>query len=232
MPDIQEFEGFQPSTLQFFADLKENNDRDWFAANKSRYLDDVVEPAKSFIMTLGGMLTGLDQSVNYDTRTNGAGSMFRIYRDLRFSKDKSPYKTHLGMVFWLGSGKKKESPAFYVGISDKGADVFAGMWQFPKETLAAYRAAVDDPSKGDELATILDDLRTAGYKVGGDTYKRVPRGFDPDHPHAALLKHSAVHGGMSKIEPTLVTSHAFLPSAFEHCTNLHPMVEWISRNTL
>ncbi len=231
MSDTQEFEGFPPSALQFFADLKQNNDREWFAANKATYLNDVVEPAKAFILALGGMLTSLHPGVNYDTRMNGAGSMFRIYRDVRFSKDKSPYKTHLGMVFWLGSGKKTESAAFYVGMSDEGAGVYGGMWRFEKGTLGAYRQAVDDPSKGDELATILDNLRTAGYEVGGDAYKRVPRGFDPDHPHAALLKHSAVHAGVQKVDPTLVTSPAFLPAAFEHCTNLYPMVEWISKNT-
>ena len=231
MPDTKEFEGFPPSTLQFFADLKENNDREWFAANKLTYLSDVVEPAKAFILALGGMLTGLHPGINFDTRTNGAGSMFRIYRDVRFSKDKSPYKTHLGMVFWLGSGKKTESAAFYVGVSDEGADVFAGMWQFPKETLAAYRKAVDDPAKGDELAAILENLRNTGYEIGGDTYKRVPRGFDPEHPHVALLKHSAVHAGISRLDSALVTSPDFLPSVFEHCVNYYPMVDWISRNT-
>ncbi|MFV1981777.1 MAG: DUF2461 domain-containing protein, partial [Rhodothermia bacterium] len=182
MPDIHEFEGFPPSALQFFADLKQNNDRDWFNANKSTYLNEVVEPAKAFILALGGMLTDLNPGVNYDTRMNGAGSMFRIYRDVRFSKDKSPYKTHLGMVFWLGSGKKTESPAFYVGMSNEGAGVHGGMWRFQKETLAAYRAAVDDPSTGDELAEIIENLRSAGYEVGGYTYKRVPRGVDPEHP--------------------------------------------------
>jgi uncharacterized protein (TIGR02453 family) len=230
MPTIQEFEGFPPSALRFFADLKENNDRDWFEANKSIYVNDVVEPARAFITTLGGMLSGLHPGINFDTRSNGAGSMFRIYRDVRFSKDKTPYKTHLGMVFWIGSGKKTDSPAFYVGLSNEGTGVYAGMWKFPKDALAAYRTSIDDPSKADELAEILDGLRDAGYEVGGNTYKRVPRGFDPEHPHADLLKHSAVNAGKPKIDPAIITTPAFVPLAFEHCANYYPLVAWLTKN--
>lgn len=231
MQTAEGFSGFPASGLRFFADLKENNDRDWFNANKPTYLNDVVEPAKAFIIELGGMLQGINPGINFDTRTNGSGSMFRIYRDVRFSKDKSPYKTHCGMVFWLGQGKKSNSPAYYVGIGADGAGVYAGLWQFEKDRLAAYRDAVDDPAKADELDEILGALREKGYEIGGQTYKRVPRGFEADHPHADLLKHSAVHGAWPRMEIDIVTSPDFVPAVFEHCLNYHPMVDWIARNT-
>jgi uncharacterized protein (TIGR02453 family) len=230
MPALPEFDGFPRATLKFFADLKANNDRDWFKDNKSVYLKEVVEPGKAFILAIGGLLEGLHPGINYDTRTNGAGSMFRIYRDVRFSKDKSPYKTHLGMVFWLGPGKKTNSPGFYVGLSSDGAGAHAGMWRFPKETLASYRHAMGDPSKADRLQEIVDRLDSQGYEIGGQTYKRVPRGFDKDHPHAGLLKHSSVHAGMPEISRDIVTSPDFVPTVFEHFANLSPLVEWIDHN--
>ena len=231
MPPSAEFEGFPSSALKFFADLKMNNNREWFTENKPIYLNDVVEPAKAFIFSLGSMLQEMHPGVNFDTRTNGSGSMFRIYRDVRFSKDKTPYKTYLGMIFWVGSGKKKDSPGFYVGVGSEGAGVYAGMWGFPKENLAAYRKALDDPDKADDLGAILDGLRADGYDVGGEHYKRVPRGFDPDHPHAELLKYNAVHAGKPKIDEATVTSPDFVPVAFEHCVKYWPMVDWLHKNT-
>jgi uncharacterized protein (TIGR02453 family) len=230
MPSVQEFEGFPPSALKFLADLKKNNNRDWFNDHKSIYKNDLIEPAKGFIVALGSMLKGLHPGINFDTRTNGSGSMFRIYRDVRFSKDKSPYKTHLGIVFWLGPGKKKESPGFYVGIDPSGAVVYGGLWQFSKDELSAYRKAVDDPSKADELESIVKDLSDSGYEIGGQSYKRVPRGFSPDHPHANLLRHKSLHAGLSGLEPSLVTSPLIVPEAFNHCANYLPMIEWLSRN--
>jgi uncharacterized protein (TIGR02453 family) len=231
MVAASDFEGFPPSGLQFLADLKENNNREWFNERKELYLNDLVEPAKAFVAGLGGMLQGLNPSIHFDTRTNGSGSMFRIYRDVRFSKDKSPYKTHVGMVFWIGSGKKTDCPGFYVGVGADGAGVYGGMWQFAKQPLAAYRKAVDDPTTGDRLAAILETLRADGYEIGGDTYKRVPHGFDPEHPHADLLKQRGLHAGQPAIEADVVSSPLFIPAAFEHCARYLPLVEWLSDNT-
>ena len=228
MTAISHFEGFPPSALQFFADLKKNNNREWFDAHRDTFDNDVIESAKAFILSLGGLLQSLHPAIGFDTRTNGSGSLFRIYRDVRFSQDKSPFKTYLGMKFWLGKNPKKtENPGFYVGLGSEGAGVYAGMWEFPKPVLEQYRKTLDNPDRGAALNSILVRLEKAGYEVGEPHYKRVPRGFDPDHPNAELLKRNGVMAAMPKTPASVVTSPDFLPTAFDHCRTMWPMVEWI-----
>ena len=167
------FDGFPAAGLQFFADLKVNNNREWFNQHRATFDNDFIAPAKAFILTLGGLLQSLHPGFGFDTRTNGSGSLFRIYRDVRFSKDKSPYKTSLGMKFWLGRNPKKtHNPGFYVGIGAQGAGVYAGMWEFPKPMLERYRRAVDDIELGRKLSGIMKRLASDGYEVGEPHYKR------------------------------------------------------------
>lgn len=222
------FDGFPTTTLQFFANLKANNNREWFNEHRTTFDRDVIEPAQAFILTLGGLLQTLHPGFGFDTRTNGSGSLFRIYRDIRFSKDKTPYKTHLGMKFWLGRNPKKtENPGFYVGIGSEGAGVYAGMWRFTKPMLQKYRQTVDDPEHGAYLQDVLDRLSADGYETGKLHYKRIPRGFDPDHPNADLLKRNAIHAAKPEIPPAVVTSPDFVPTCFEHCMAMWPIVEWL-----
>ena len=108
------FFGFPMECLQFFNDLRKNNNREWFQENKQNYTDYVLEPAKEFVLALGDKLKSISKEIIYDTRMSGIGSVLRIYRDIRFSKDKTPYNTRLRVFFWEGSNKKMENPgAFY-----------------------------------------------------------------------------------------------------------------------
>ena len=225
------FEGFPAAGLQFFADLKANNNREWFNENRATFDNDFIAPAKAFILSLGGLLQSLHPGFGFDTRTNGSGSLFRIYRDVRFSKDKSPYKTSLGMNFWLGRSKKTtDNPGFYVGIGSQGAGVYAGMWQFPKPMLERYRRIVDDVEEGEHLTAILNRLAADGYEIAEPHYKRVPRGFDTDHPNAELLKKNAINAAKKQIPASVVTSPDFVPTCFEHCLAMWPLVEWLHEN--
>jgi len=228
MPAMNPFDGFPKTALKFFADLEKNNNRDWFNAHRDTFDNDVIAPAQAFIADLGNLLKSLHPAITFDTRANGSGSLFRIYRDVRFSKDKSPYKTHAGILFWLGKNPKKtENPGFYIGIDAHGAHVYAGMWQFPKTALDKYRGLVSDPEVGAELASLLAALEGKGYEIVEPHYKRVPRGFEQDHPNAALLKLNAVHAGWKNVAPDIVTSPDFVLAAFDHCQAMWPMVEWI-----
>ena len=103
------FTGFPREGIQFLRDIDDNNNRDWFEAHKHIYQTALVEPAQAFIVALGERLQTIAPNVQYDTRTNGSGSLMRIYRDVRFSKDKSPYKNWIGIVFWEGQGKKTDN---------------------------------------------------------------------------------------------------------------------------
>ncbi len=222
------FSGFPAEGLQFLADLEMNNERPWFQARKQLYLDNIVAPSVAFVEAMGERLQSISPHINYDTRTNGSGSMMRIYRAVRFSKDKRPYKTYIGLVFWEGSGKKTECPAFYFGLDADGAGVHVGLYGFPKPLLTAYREAVVDDKLGSELETAISQVQAAGdYQVSGQHYKRVPRGYDKDHPRADLLRHNTLAGSAPKLETAVVTSPALLDICFEHFKNMAPLQQWL-----
>ena len=225
---MDNFRGFPKPAFAFFTDLKQNNNRDWFTENKTVYLESVVEPAKAFIQTLGSRLSELHPYIHFDTATNGSGSMFRIYRDVRFSKDKSPYKTHLGIVFWFDAGRKKtEAPGYYFGMSDGPPQIHGGHYQFGREHLKAYREYVADPDRGAELRELLEKLEGAGYEVGGANYKQVPRGYPKDHPNADLLLHDGVIVSSKKIAVRVAQSEQLVERCFEHCLDMAPLLFWL-----
>ena len=126
MTKIGEFTGFSPAVLEFYRGLVANNNREWFEANKDIYRQEVLGQAQCFVVAMGERLRRLVPTLAYDTRTNGAGSIFRIYRDVRFSRDKTPYKTHLGIFFWEGAWSKKEAPGFYFQLEPERVGLYAG----------------------------------------------------------------------------------------------------------
>ena len=227
MTGLPAFPGFPQEGLDFLRDLAINNDRDWFQARKATYLQHVLDPAQDFVQALGERLKTISDGIMYDTRANG-GSILRIYRDIRFSKDKTPYNANVRVVFWEGTGKRTENPSFYVWIDPTGAGIFCGQHGFPKPVLEAYRTAVVDDELGRELEGTIAAVTAAGdYEVGGAHYKRVPRGHDASHPRVGLLKHNGLYGQFGGIPPEVITSPAFVDVCFEHCRNMAPLQQWL-----
>ncbi len=230
MARIKPFDGFPDEGLQFLNDLRDNNRREWFEEHKATFNKKVQEPAQSFILGLGEQLVKLAPGLRYDTRLNGSGSLFRIYRDTRFSKDKTPYKTHLGMVFWNGDGKKTERPGFYFHLApDQGLMPMTGWYRFPKEALQPWREAVADDPRGSRLSGILDDLsaRPEVTSIGGEHYKRVPRGFESDHPRANLLKHHGIWAETPYFPPEDLSDPRLIERCVERCKLLLPLHLWL-----
>ena len=224
------FDGFPMDGLRFLHGLSENNDKAWFDANKERYITGIVAHVPAFVAALGERLQAeISPGITYDTRTNGAGSMMRIYRDIRFSKDKTPYKTNVAFIFWEGPRKKMENPSFGFQFGAFGAGLFGGVWGFPKDMLAAYREAVVDERTGPELEAAIEAVRAAGYEVSGDRYKRVPRGYDAEHPRAELLKYKGLHASAPQFDVELVTTPELVDVCFEHCKNMAPIQQWLVR---
>jgi uncharacterized protein (TIGR02453 family) len=177
---------------------------------------------------MGDRLQFISPHIQYDTRTNGQGSLMRIYRDVRFSKDKSPYKTWVGIRFWEGAGKKTECPGFFLWIESGQAGLYTGMYGFSKAMLNAYREAVDDDGLGSELETAIEAIKAAGkYKIRGEEYKRVPRGFEPDHPRAALLKHKAIYASSPRMTPDELSSPELIDICMDHCESMAPLHHWM-----
>jgi len=228
VPSVPPFAGFPPAASRFLHDLEANNDRDWFQAHKQDYVDSIVTPAQSFVIALGERLQKLLPGLRYDTRTDGRGSLGRIYRDVRFSKDKRPFYTHVRIAFWEGPGKKRESPGFGVYFEDGGWGVHGGIERFPEPLLDAYRHAVVDASLGPELEAAVAPMRKGRrYEIGGLTYARVPRGFDADHPRARWLLHDGLWATRGFEGTRILHSPAFVDRCFELCLELAPLHRWL-----
>src|SRR5262249_39822409 len=152
-----------------------------------------LAPAQAFVQALGPRLRKIDPGVNAEPRVNG--SIMRINRDIRFSKDKSPYKDHLDLWFWSGDRKGWDCSGFFFRLTPERVMGGAGLHGFAPPVLARYRAAVLDPKRGEALARVVASVRKAGYEVGTESYKKVPAGAPADHPRAALLRHGGLHAG-------------------------------------
>ena len=190
-----DFTGFPMAAPRFFRALARNNDKAWFAAHRDEYETAVLAPARAFVLALGARLARSVPGLVADPRTDR--SIFRLHRDTRFSGDKSPFKTHLGLLWWEGMGKKLEGSAFYFQLDAKDVYLGLGFYQFTPPALAAYRELVIDPKRGPALQRALRAMEKRGYTVGGERTKRVPRGFDAAHPRAELLKYKGLYAGIS-----------------------------------
>ena len=215
---------FTPATLQFLKELAANNDRDWFQANKPRYERDVKEPALRFIADFAEPLHRVSPHFRADPRAAG-GSLFRIYRDVRFSKDKSPYKTHTGIHFRHEAGKDAHAPGFYLHIEPGGSFAACGIWRPPTPALTAIRQSImDDPEAWTE-ARDAAPFRAA-FELSGDSLKKAPRGTDPNHPLIEDLKRKDFIGVAPLGEEVLVAED-FIDRFAALCQRAAPFQRWL-----
>ena len=222
------FSGFPKESLQFFQSLAANNQREWFEAHKQDYLDYVQVPALAFIADLGMHLQSLSSDLQFDLRANGSGSMMRIYRDIRFSKDKTPYKTNLGIAFWQGKRKKTESPGFYFHMDASGAAIYTGLHTFPESVLPVYRDAVVDEQLGAKLTAAIESVKGSGnYEIGGEHYKRVPSGYNAGHPRSDLLRYNGLYAKSPLIDANTLSSPHLIEVCFGHCRDMMPLHNWL-----
>ena len=187
------FDSFSPEALSFLSDLKANNTKEWFAANKSTYESYVKEPGKQFA---GAMSLALRDATGLDH----GSKIFRINRDLRFSKDKTPYNAHLHMAF-VPKEQEGQPPMWFFGLSPEKLSLGCGVFQYDKQALVAFRSAMAGP-KGAELIQLTTGLRAAGLRVGEPELKRVPPGFDKDHPHGEALRRKGFAAWIDVSDPT------------------------------
>jgi len=185
------FIGFTPDAMQFLVDLAFNNDRAWFQPRKAEYERLLRQPLEALCTDLAVELGKRGVPLRADPKS----SPFRIYRDTRFSKDKSPYKTNVAASFpWLGEGvatsdgQSERHGGGYFHLSPEGSYMGGGMWHPEPARLAAFRRVVDESTEV-ALGALEDPVYLARFMpVHGDSLKRVPQGYAPDHPHADLLK--------------------------------------------
>ncbi|MBT7294107.1 MAG: DUF2461 domain-containing protein [Rhodospirillaceae bacterium] len=178
---------FEPTLFKYLRDLKKHNERPWFKASKARYEDELRSPMLHFIESFAPYLEKVSENFLADARPIG-GSLFRIHRDARFAKDKTPYKTHAGAHFRHLRAKDVHAPGFYLHMEPGNVFMGAGIWRPDSATLGKIREAiVADAKKWKRLST-AKALGNADISFVGDSLKRPPRGFDPEHPLIEDLK--------------------------------------------
>jgi uncharacterized protein (TIGR02453 family) len=227
MAPANTFSGFPNRTVTFLRDLAAHNDRDWFAAHKGEYEDAVLAPARAFVLAMGERLRRLTPAIRFDPRANG--SLFRIYRDTRFSPDKSPYKTNLGIFFWEGGGPRMDCPGYYFHLEPPTLMLGGGLYIIPRPLLESYRRTIADPEYGPELAGIVKKIASRpGFTVGGEHYKRVPGGYDPAPEAAFLLRHAGLYAGTEVPIPAELHSPDLVDFCFARFKPMEPLHRWLS----
>jgi uncharacterized protein (TIGR02453 family) len=177
---------FSPQLFAFLRDLSQNNDREWFTANKPRYVAEVQEPSLAFVEDVGMRLPEVSRHFVADARPSG-GSVFRIYRDVRFSKDKSPYKTNIGIQFRHARSRDVHAPGFYLNLEPDRVFMACGLWHPDRDVLHAIRTSIAaKPGRWREV--VAQPPFVDRFRLSGDALKRPPAGFDRDHPLIEDLK--------------------------------------------
>jgi len=215
---------FSSRTFAFLEALAANNNRDWFSDHKQDYEDQVRTPALTFIESVGERLPGLAPRFVADNRKMG-GSLMRVYRDTRFSKDKTPYKTNIGIQFRHEAGKNVHAPGFYVHISSAECFIGVGIWRPPSDVLAKIRTAiVEKPKIWSE--TRDDEQFSRWFSLSGSSLKTAPRGFDKTHPLLNDLKRKDFIG-IAQIAPALTEQADFSDIACDYFTAGTPLMRFL-----
>jgi uncharacterized protein (TIGR02453 family) len=216
---------FPKCTAAFLKQLEKNNNREWFEAHRHEYEENLLIPAEEFVIEFGAKISKIAPDIIAIPKVDK--SIFRLHRDVRFSKNKLPYKTNLGMYFWEGERSKMESPGFYIHVDTKTIFVGSGMYEFTKETLELFRNAVDDPTKGELLdKAVKKVLKKGNYSLGGKKYKKIPRGYDPSSPYAEYLLYNGLYCSFETKDIRDITDSTFQEMCFKICKDLLPLHKW------
>ncbi len=215
---------FTKETFDFLTDLEANNNRPWFNENKARYDAAIKEPALDFIEDFATPLAKISKHFVADPSLQG-GSLFRIYRDTRFGKDKTPYKTNTGVHFRHFMAKNAHAPGFYLHIQPGENFMGVGLWR--PETKVAYdiRQHIDEHQAEWKKAT-RGKRFTDVYSLQGESLTRPPRGFDEDHPLIADLKRKDFIAS-TRLSQRTVTSADFMKSFEDNCKRAVPLMKFL-----
>jgi uncharacterized protein (TIGR02453 family) len=213
---------FTPAFFKFLRDLKSHNNRQWFQKNRERYVDAVESPMIRFITDVGERLPGISKQYVADPRRSG-GSMYRIYRDTRFSPDKTPYKTWSAAHFkHRASSRDQPTPGFYLHMGPGECFGGGGIYHPEMPVLTRIRQRIVAEPKA--WAAVLK----TGVEIEGDTLSRGPAGFDPAHKFVEDLKRKDFYGGREFTEREVV-SPGFLDAYVKCCREVAPLMEFLTK---
>ena len=219
------FSGFTEA-LDFLEALSDHNERDWFAANKARYDSAVLEPALAFIVAMAGPLKRFAPEFEAVPKRMG-GSLMRVHRDTRFARDKSPYKTNIGIQFRHRAGKDVHAPGYYVHIAPDEIFLAAGLWRPEPEALAAIRAAIVKKPSDWKKARDATTFRRH-FEIDGEALVRVPKGYPKEHPYADDLRRKSFIASCP-LSNTVITSKAMVRDVALRFEAATPFMKFLCR---
>jgi uncharacterized protein (TIGR02453 family) len=222
-----DFRGFPKDFFQFFKDLRANNERAWFEKNKERYKASVVAPMSDFIAAMAPRLTKISKYFVADPRPNG-GSMFRIHRDVRFAKDKRPYKEHAACHFRHASAKNVHAPGFYMHFAPDEVRFGGGMWMLEPAPLQQVRQAIASDAKGWRKVVEDKGFKSAFDGIHGEALSRPPRGFDAGHPFIDDIKRKSFFA-MSESSPKSAQSAKILDEVEISFRAAKPLMQFLCK---
>jgi len=217
---------FTPALFGFLRELAAHNNREWFQRNKARYETDVRTPAMRFITDVRPALRTISRHIVADPRPVG-GSLFRIHRDIRFSSDKSPYKTAVGMSFGHDRGRDGPAPGYYLHLEPRQSFAGGGVHMPDTSTLTLIRDAIVADTRG--WKRVVDDPDFApAFTPMGDVLKRTPQGYDPGHPYVEHLKRKSFVWHVSFTEAEVCASD-FMDGFVDACRRAAPFARFLAR---
>jgi len=218
------FQGFPRELFSFLRELATHNDREWFTENKHRYEDHVLAPALAFIEAMQPSIRKLSPYISAIPKRMG-GSLMRIYRDTRFSKNKAPYKTNVGIHFRHEIGGDVHAPGLYLHLEPEACFVGVGIWMPSGEPLAMIRQMIDEDPRYWKKAR--DDKKFAArFKLDSESLKTAPRGYDPSHPMIEDLRRKSF-AAMAPITEKELMNPQCLPTIATAYSEAKPMMKFL-----
>ena len=226
------FNGFSKKGIEFLKDLENNNTKIWFENNRYIWEDEIKKVNEQFVYEMGETLQILVPSINYKAKVSG--SLFKIYRDVRFSKNKTPLKDKIGLLFWQGNTHRMQSSSFYMHYTKDYYFIATGIRNFKPELLKKYRKYLKDENKRIELFNILHNLKQKGYKLPQKKFKKIPKVLSEqkDDIHIDLSLYGAMFAyNEFKIDKTFYTLN-IIDKCFKIYDDMKELQVWVYEMTI
>ena len=225
-----QFNGFSKEGIEFLKKLELNNSKAWFENNRTTWEKQILLPNTNFVQEMGETLQILVPTIHYKPKVSG--SLFRIYRDVRFSKDKTPMKSKIGLLFWQGQAHRMQSSSFYMHYNKESYFVATGIRAFKPPLLKTYRAYIKHKKHRESLHVILEELKQKGYSLPEPKYKRVPAEFDKDEEYIYLTKYASMFAYIEYKIDDVFFSEVIVDRLFKVYQDMVKLQKWVYKMSL
>jgi uncharacterized protein (TIGR02453 family) len=224
------FNGFSKKGIEFLHNLSSNNTKIWFEDNRHIWEEEIKNITESYVNEMGETLQILVPTISFKPKVGG--SLFKIYRDVRFSKDKTPMKSKIGILFWQGTGHRMQSSSFYMHFDKDIYFIASGIRNFKPPMLKTYREYIKKDKYAKELHNILENIKSKGYNLPEYKFKRYPRDFSKENKYHYLALYGAMFAFKQYQIDDIFYSEKILDRVFKIYDDLKDLQSWVYNMTL